>query len=99
MLELEKFAPGPRVFRVYNGPLVRSSQPRVVAFPAGVIAMQQPTWTMRDPDLTKGAVEGFLGDEDHGNANAPAIDDAGWPNDEVAIAQDVLGANEDQTQG
>ena len=27
------------------------------------------------------------------------LDDSGLPSDEVAIAQDVLGANEDQTQG
>jgi hypothetical protein len=61
--------------------------------------MQQPTWRIIDPDLTKGAVEGLQGEENHGNANAPALDEAGWPNDEIAIAEDVLGANEDQTQG
>jgi hypothetical protein len=45
----------------------------------------------------KGAVED--GPDSLGNANAPALDDSGLPNDEVAIAEDVMGANEDQTQG
>lgn len=51
-----------------------------------------------DSDLRKGAVEG---DPDgQGNLNAEgALDERGLPRDEVAIAQDVLGANEDQTQG
>ena len=51
-----------------------------------------------DQDLKKGAVED--GPNTLGNANAvEALDDSGLPSDEVAIAQDVLGANEDQTQG
>jgi hypothetical protein len=49
-----------------------------------------------DSDLHKGAVEGPPG---QGNPNAPGLDENGLPNDEVAIAQDVLGANEDETQG
>ena len=50
-----------------------------------------------DSDLRKGAIEGPDG---QGNLNAEgALDDEGLPRDEVAIAQDVLGANEDQTQG
>jgi hypothetical protein len=53
-----------------------------------------------DPDLTKGAVEGPPSDDAaQGNANAPALNDQGLPNDEVAIAEDVIGANEDETQG
>ena len=53
-----------------------------------------------DPDLEKGATEGPPGNpQDHGNANAPGLDDQGMPNDEVAIAEDVLGANEDETEG
>ena len=55
--------------------------------------MQQETRRDIDPDLTKGAIEG------HGYRNAPALDDLGWPNDEIAVAKDVLGANEDSTQG
>jgi len=49
-----------------------------------------------DSDLHKGAVEAPDG---QGNANAPALDENGMPNDEVAIAEDVLGANADETQG
>jgi hypothetical protein len=50
-----------------------------------------------DSDLKKGAIEGAP--DGQGNRNAPALDDQGLPNDEVAIAEDVLGANEDQTTG
>ena len=50
-----------------------------------------------DQDLQKGAVED--GPNTQGNANAAdALDEGGLPS-EVAIAQDVIGANEDQTQG
>ena len=50
-----------------------------------------------DSDLRKGAIESPDG---QGNANAEgALGEDGLPQDEVAIAQDVLGANEDQTQG
>lgn len=56
-----------------------------------------PRDTGIDSDLKKGAVEGPP--DGQGNANAPALDEQGWPNDEVAIAEDVIGANEDQTQG
>jgi hypothetical protein len=53
-----------------------------------------------DPDLEKGAVEGPPTDQQvQGNANAPGLDENGMPNDEVAIAQDVIGANEDETEG
>lgn len=53
-----------------------------------------------DPDLEKGAVEGPPNNDDaQGNPNAPGLDERGLPNDEVAIAQDVIGANEDETQG
>ena len=50
-----------------------------------------------DSDLKKGAVEGPDG---QGNENAEgALDENGLPRDEVRIAQDRIGANEDQTQG
>lgn len=53
-----------------------------------------------DPDLEKGAIEGPPNDgSSQGNANAPALNDEGLPNDEVAIAEDVLGANEDDRGG
>ncbi len=54
----------------------------------------------RDQDIHKGAIEGDRpGDEQEGNSNAPALDDNGWPNDPVKIAEDELGANEDESQG
>lgn len=53
-----------------------------------------------DPAAHKGAVEGNQpGDKQQGNNNAPALDENGLPNDTQAIAEDVLGANEDETQG
>ena len=51
-----------------------------------------------DSDLKKGAIEGAP--DGQGNPNAQgALDEEGLPRDEVAIAEDVIGANEDQTQG
>jgi len=50
-----------------------------------------------DQDMMKGAVED--GPNTLGNANAPGLDESGLPNDEVAMAEDVMGANEDETQG
>jgi hypothetical protein len=62
--------------------------------------MTQRTYEAADPDLTKGAVEGPPSDEEaQGNPNAPALNEDGLPNDEIAIAEDVIGANEDETQG
>ena len=53
---------------------------------------------LNDQDMKKGAVED--GPNTLGNENAEnALDAGGMPSDEVAIAQDVLGANEDETQG
>lgn len=49
-----------------------------------------------DQDIHKGATET---PDSPGNLNAPALDENGWPNDAVAIAEDVLGANEDETTG
>ena len=51
-----------------------------------------------DSDLHKGAKDGTP--DGQGNANAEgALDEEGLPRDEVAIAEDVIGANEDETQG
>ena len=51
-----------------------------------------------DSDLHKGAKDGTP--DGQGNANAEgALDEQGLPNDDVAIAEDVIGANEDKTQG
>jgi hypothetical protein len=53
-----------------------------------------------DNDLEKGAVEGDRpNDQQHYNTNAPALDENGLPDDRVAIAEDVVGANADKTQG
>ena len=50
----------------------------------------------RDQDVHKGAIEdGRPSDA----TNPPALDDEGLPNDEIAIAEDALGAREDGTQG
>jgi hypothetical protein len=49
-----------------------------------------------DSDLHKGAIEG---EPDGQGDPTPGLDENGLPNDEVAIAQDVIGANEDETQG
>ena len=52
-------------------------------------------------DEHEGAVEGDKpGDRpNQGNENAPGLDDQGLPKDCDKIAEDVIGANEDQTQG
>lgn len=53
-----------------------------------------------DPDRDKGAVEGDRPtDKQHSNLNATALDEEGLPKDRIAIAEDVIGANEDETQG
>ena len=52
-----------------------------------------------DPALRQGAVEGNGStNEGYGNPNAPAIDADGLPNDEIAIAQDRIGANIDDPE-
>jgi hypothetical protein len=53
-----------------------------------------------DQDESKGAVEGDRPtDQQQGNENATALDEDGMPKDRVAIAEDVIGANVDGTQG
>jgi hypothetical protein len=54
-----------------------------------------------DSDEHIGAVEGDRPSDcpQQGNRNAPALDEQGLPNDPVAIAEDVVGANEDETEG
>jgi len=55
---------------------------------------------VQDPDLHKGAIEGESPTEPgHGNRNAPGLDENGMPDDPKAIAEDVVGANADETQG
>ena len=54
-----------------------------------------------DQDQSKGAVEGDRPtDTQQSNKNAAdALDGNGMPKDKVAIAEDVIGANADETQG
>jgi hypothetical protein len=53
-----------------------------------------------DPDKNKGAVEGDRPeDKQHYNRNAPALDEQGLPEDRIAIAEDVIGANVDGSEG
>jgi hypothetical protein len=48
-----------------------------------------------------GAVEGDRPTDqpNQGNANAPALDENGLPNDPIAICEDVIGANVDGSEG
>lgn len=54
-----------------------------------------------ESDEHLGAVEGDRPSDrpQEGNANAPALDDQGIPNDATKIAEDVIGANLDGTEG
>jgi len=53
-----------------------------------------------DPDVHKGAIEGDRpNDEQQFNPNGEGVDENGMPNDPVAIAEDAIGANEDESQG
>jgi hypothetical protein len=53
-----------------------------------------------DPDGDKGAVEGDRPpDSQHYNHNAPGVNEDGLPDDRTAIAEDVISANVDETQG
>jgi hypothetical protein len=54
-----------------------------------------------DQDGSKGAVEGDRPtDKQQGNENADTpLGADGQPTDRIAIAEDVIGANADQTQG
>jgi hypothetical protein len=59
-------------------------------------ALPKPT----DPDSDKGAVEGDRPtDKQHSNKNATPLGEDGLPKDRIAIAEDVIGANADETQG
>ena len=54
-----------------------------------------------DQNAHIGAVEGDrpTDEPNQGNENAPGVDAHGLPDDEVATAQDRLGANLDETEG
>ena len=53
-----------------------------------------------DPDIHKGAVEGDRPtDQQHFNPQGDGLDENGLPDEPVAIAEDEVGANVDETQG
>ena len=53
-----------------------------------------------DPDRHKGAIEGDRpDDEQFGNPSGDGVNEDGLPDDPIGIAQDVEGANEDESQG
>jgi hypothetical protein len=49
-----------------------------------------------DADVHKGAVENV---DSCDESNAPGLDDDGLPNDDIAIAEDAIGARADGSQG
>jgi hypothetical protein len=59
-------------------------------------AMPRPTVISRDQDVRKGAMED---DRPLFTTNAPGLDDEGLPNDEIAIAEQAMGARADGSQG
>jgi hypothetical protein len=65
------------------------------------MSAQSPAPKSTDPDRYKGAVEGDRPtDVQQGNENAPgSLDSNGMPKDKVAIAEDVIGANVDGSEG
>jgi hypothetical protein len=53
-----------------------------------------------DPDVHKGAVEGDRPDDPQtANPHGDGVDEEGLPDDPIAVAEDRLGANVDETQG
>jgi hypothetical protein len=61
---------------------------------------EKPTEARPDSDEHMGAVEGDRPtDVSQGNRNAPALDDQGLPNDPIAICEDAIGANVDESEG
>jgi len=65
------------------------------------MSVQPGTPKHTDQDESKGAVEGDRPtDKQQANENADQpLDNEGLPKNRVAVAEDVIGANADQTQG
>ena len=63
--------------------------------------MAKLTGQQEPADEHMGAVEGDRPTDrpQQGNENAPGLDDQGLPNDPIAICEDVIGANEDGSEG
>jgi hypothetical protein len=56
--------------------------------------------TANDPDRHKGALEGDRPtDKQHANPHGDGVNEEGLPDDAQATAEDVIGANVDETQG
>jgi hypothetical protein len=65
-----------------------------------MMGVQPALPTPTDPDQDKGAVEGDRPtDKQHYNPNGTGLDENGLPKNRIAIAEDVIGANVDETQG
>ncbi len=62
-----------------------------------IVGNGQRTESPKDPDRHKGAVEGDRPDEPQ--FYNPNLDDTGQPADADAVAEDVIGANVDESQG
>jgi hypothetical protein len=67
----------------------------------GDCANTDQTRAQGEGDEHLGAVEGDRPSDcpQQGNRNAPALDEQGLPNDATAVAEDVIGANVDETEG
>jgi hypothetical protein len=58
------------------------------------------TKQQKDQDVHKGAVEGDRpSDEQSGNPHGSGVNEQGLPDDPIAVAEDAVGANEDESQG
>jgi hypothetical protein len=62
-----------------------------------LMAMKQ----LDDPDAHKGAIEGDRPTDalQYGNPHGDGLNEDGLPDDPIAIAEDQIGANEDESQG
>ena len=61
--------------------------------------MPMATKQRDDHDAHKGAIEGDRpSDEQQGNPHGDGLDENGMPEDCTAIAEDAIGANEDESQ-
>lgn len=61
--------------------------------------LRRSTVANRDPDASKGVVEGGRpGEKSYGNRNAPGINRKGLPSKPKAVAEDRIGANVDDSE-
>jgi hypothetical protein len=86
----------PGCFRLHSAEPRRRSYSMWGTHMRGRDGVASHTLASRDHDISKGAVED---DRPIDATNAPGLDDQGLPNDQMAIAEDVLGAQADGSQG